>query len=289
MKINRQFCGGQRSDSGKFAFISGERKACLFDSENEKVIDTFSFSADAVTFDQEENYMYAMEMSGKLHVYNILEKKEVFSKQLLQKDITCESGVGVTAEKIIYFIGNDENAKHYCFQYELNCKKLKYWEIEIGSLIAGNINGKILYNYSDEEDFTYFQIISKDMTPQLWIKSSRIDECKIRNNVLFFIQFEGTDTFLIKQNDKKIVQKEKLVDELSHVFKHPVNWDTDGRYMGVVFYDENTQEDRVICYDLLKKRFLINEEMEYAKRICIMKNGILYGGMKTIFVPFEKD
>lgn len=108
MKINRQFCGGQRSDSGKFAFISGERKACLFDSENEKVIDTFSFSADAVTFDQEENYMYAMEMSGKLHVYNILEKKEVFSKQLLQKDITCESGVGVTAEKIIYFIGNDE-------------------------------------------------------------------------------------------------------------------------------------------------------------------------------------
>ena len=55
MKINRQFCGGQRSDSGKFAFISGERKACLFDSENEKVIDTFSFSADAVTFDQEEN------------------------------------------------------------------------------------------------------------------------------------------------------------------------------------------------------------------------------------------
>ena len=105
----------------------------------------------------------------------------------------------------------------------------------------------------------------------------------------FFIQFEGTDTFLIKQNDKKIVQKEKLVDELSHVFKHPVNWDTDGRYMGVVFYDENTQEDRVICYDLLKKRFLINEEMEYAMRICIMKNGILYGGMKTIFVPFEKD
>lgn len=52
MKINRQFCGGQRSDSGKFAFISGERKACLFDSENEKVIDTFSFSADAVTFDK---------------------------------------------------------------------------------------------------------------------------------------------------------------------------------------------------------------------------------------------
>lgn len=298
MKIRKYFFAGDRSADGKFLFLAAERTSCLFDADKKKIVNTFSYSADSVAFDEEDGRMYALETNGMLHVYDLSENKELFSRETMEgeKGFYFESGICAIEDKV-YFIGAnclEERSACYCFRYDLQEDTLKKREIESGSRLLGIANGNIVYCYADELETPgnmLFKVLDEELhVKNIFSRDKVAFDLFLRNDTLYYIAYEENAAYFTEERGGRVIGKRKIGGIMAEILRCAPRsgLDTDGRYITIVYFDKFEEKDKLLCYDILNGKIVTDEATDFASSACVMKNGIFYGGESCCFKAFEE-
>ena len=279
-----------RSDSGRYAIFTKGKKSFLFDAEEREIIVAFLYSICAYCFDPEEKTLFSLTLNGTLHIYNLIEKKEVFEKEIGEKGFAYEYGIAVRGNDIYYIGYKDTSAVRFCYHLDTDTTEREL--MPRTGKVLGTYNDMVICEHILERKdqlIDRFTLLHSDGSESTWCEYNKSSFC-YHGGVLYSISEFGKGNIL---NIDYLDGRERQQILLPYKAKGFLFWgktfDTDGKYFAFVSSNRSPFGNKyVICYDMRTKTVVYRDELEYLYSVAVLKNGFLYGGFtKSRFVSFE--
>ena len=280
-----------RSDSGRYAILTKGRKSFLFDVEERGIVATFLYSIRACCFDCKEKILFLLEFNGTLHIYDLIDKREVFEKRIGARGFVYEYGIAVRGNDIYYIGYKNANAVRFCYHLDADTSERELMP-RTGSVL-GTHNDAIICEHILEGKYrlrTRFTLLHSDGSESTWCEYDKSPFC-YHGGVLYSIfDFERGNVLNIDYLDGRETRRILLPYKAKGFRLLGKTFDTDGRYFAFVSKDRSPSGNAyVICYDMQTKTVIYQDELEYLCSVAVLKTGFLYGGFtKSRFVGFEE-
>ena len=279
-----------RSDSGRYAVLTKGRKSLLFDAEKREIVATLLYQIRAFCFDAEEKALFSLEFNGTLHIYDLIEKKEVFEKKIGERGFAYEHGIAVRGNEI-YCVGVGDKNTHFvrsCYHLDTDTTERELMPRTGG--MVGTYKDMVICRHTLEE-CDRFTLLRPDGSETAWREYNWSSSCYHSGALYSKPDFRDDYSLNIDYLDGR-EKRQILLPRKAKGFRFGriSTFDTDGRYFAFVSRDcFPAGNEYVICYDMQTKTVVYRDELEYLYSVAVLKNGFLYGGFtKSRFVGFEE-